>query len=139
LYTLKKTCTKCGIEKELSKFRKDKTRIDGYQSWCKLCAREQQKSGYTLKYGESSRLLASNRRLIFSAILEDYKKQHSCVVCGESTTVCLDFHHKVPSEKDFTISHMRNMSLTHLRAEISKCVVLCSNCHRKVHAGILVI
>lgn len=56
-----------------------------------------------------------------------------CLICGES--VCLDFHHKDPNEKDFTIGKHRNKSKENLIKEIEKCV--CANCHRKIHAGII--
>jgi len=51
--------------------------------------------------------------------------------------VCLDFHHKDPNEKDFTIGKYRNKSKENLLKEIEKCVCVCSNCHRKIHAGII--
>lgn len=45
---------------------------------------------------------------------------------------CLDFHHL--KDKEFNISNeIRNLSIENLKKEINKCVVLCSNCHRKLH------
>ena len=62
----------------------------------------------------------------------------SCQKCGYSKCIeSLDFHHKNPSEKEFTIGQHRNKSKEKLLEEIEKCVCLCSNCHRKVHAGII--
>jgi len=64
----------------------------------------------------------------------------ACSFCGETEPICLDFHHVVPTEKELSISDIvshRNWSDKRIVAEIEKCVVLCSNCHRKVHAGIL--
>ena len=60
-----------------------------------------------------------------------------CIVCGESEPVCIDFHHINPEEKDFTIGKHRGKAREILEKEISKCVCLCSNCHRKVHAGLI--
>jgi len=37
---MKKQCTKCGIEKDINEFWKDKTRKNGYRSWCKDCDKE---------------------------------------------------------------------------------------------------
>jgi hypothetical protein len=34
---LRKVCSKCGVEKDLSKFSKDKRRKDGYRYGCKEC------------------------------------------------------------------------------------------------------
>ena len=60
-----------------------------------------------------------------------------CVVCEESEPVCIDFHHIDPTEKDFTIGKHRSRSRDWLSQEIAKCVCLCANCHRKVHAGLI--
>lgn len=35
-----KVCSKCKIEKDLSEFRKDKTRKDGMSFWCKVCMKK---------------------------------------------------------------------------------------------------
>lgn len=60
-----------------------------------------------------------------------------CIICGESEPFCIDFHHKNPSEKEFTISKKTNLGKDKLLAEIQKCICLCANCHRKVHAGLI--
>jgi len=59
-----------------------------------------------------------------------------CILCGYSRCDrALEFHHLDPKAKQFQItSHTR--SLARLRAEASKCVLLCSNCHAEVEAGI---
>jgi hypothetical protein len=61
-------------------------------------------------------------------------------VCGELETCCLAFHHLDPAEKSFTIgSHITRAYYTEadIRSEAAKCVVLCFNCHAKVHAELL--
>ena len=49
----------------------------------------------------------------------------------------LDFHHLDPASKEFDIAMAMNDEWTWeaVLAEIRKCVCLCANCHRKVHAG----
>ena len=56
--------------------------------------------------------------------------------CGESDPACLDFHHKDPSLKVAPISDMITncVSTEAFLAELSKCVCICSNCHRKHEA-----
>lgn len=44
----------------------------------------------------------------------------------------LDFHHL--ENKGFSISQGLTATKAKLVAEINKCIVLCSNCHRRVHA-----
>ena len=64
--------------------------------------------------------------------LIDYKGG-KCEKCGYDNPVALQFHHKDPSEKDFTIlSTNRNVKL--LFEEADKCMLLCANCHFELHA-----
>ena len=45
-----------------------------------------------------------------------------------------DLHHVDTNEKDFTIgSHIRSWAAT--KSEAEKCALVCSNCHRKIHAN----
>jgi len=64
----------------------------------------------------------------------EYKKSHHCK-CGESRFYCLDFHHKDPSTKDRCIKTMSQapVSFKKLKEEIGKCIIVCSNCHKKLH------
>lgn len=62
----------------------------------------------------------------------------SCFGCGrEGPPVIFDFHHRDPGEKEFGIGQdgipRRWESVV---AELAKCVMLCANCHREVHAGV---
>jgi transposase len=62
-----------------------------------------------------------------------------CSVCGYDRCVgALEFHHLVPAEKSFSLSHRGvARSLAKARAEASKCALLCANCHAEVEAGII--
>jgi transposase-like protein len=64
-----------------------------------------------------------------------------CAVCGYSRCIAaLEFHHLVPSEKSFSLSHRGvARSLERARAEASKCVLLCANCHAEVEAGLVTV
>jgi hypothetical protein len=69
--------------------------------------------------------------------LRDEARAGGCMVCGEMDPVCLDFHHRDPATKEHALSRLwtSTASEERIRDEISKCVILCSNCHRKHHAG----
>ncbi len=57
-----------------------------------------------------------------------------CSRCPESDIACMDFHHRNPAEKSGNVTNMiRCGSLDKAIAEVKKCDVLCSNCHRKLH------
>ena len=60
-----------------------------------------------------------------------------CQICGyDRCTSALEFHHIDPSQKDFTISG-GTKSFENLKPEVDKCILVCSNCHRESHAGII--
>jgi hypothetical protein len=56
--------------------------------------------------------------------------------CGYDRCLeALEFHHIASGEKDFGISargHSRSWEKT--RQELDKCILLCANCHREIHA-----
>ncbi len=62
-----------------------------------------------------------------------------CQICGyDRCQSSLDFHHKDESQKRFGISARGyTRSWEAVRSEIEKCYLLCANCHREVHAGVL--
>jgi hypothetical protein len=62
-----------------------------------------------------------------------------CAVCGYDRYLgALHFHHLDPSTKTFALSRRGvTRSIDHLRREAAKCVLLCSNCHAEVEAGIV--
>jgi len=57
-----------------------------------------------------------------------------CVICGYSKCpAALDFHHLDPSEKEYTIK--QHWVFENRKEELGKCILVCSNCHREIHAG----
>ncbi len=68
-----------------------------------------------------------------------YKEKLSCEVCGESVSAVLEFHHLDPKTKDDNVSTMvtHGATIAEVLFEISKCKVLCRNCHAKVHARLI--
>ncbi len=79
------------------------------------------------------------RKQKISEWLANYKETLFCKTCGEKTAACLDFHHLEPRSKDFSVSQISSWGWGALKIEeeISKCVILCANCHRKLHAGLI--
>lgn len=55
--------------------------------------------------------------------------------CGESRIICLDFHHVDRTTKigDVSVLLGNSKPLDIVKAEIMKCVIICGNCHRKLH------
>ena len=64
-------------------------------------------------------------------------KGGKCKCCGfDGHYSALEFHHLDPSKKEFNLS-VTNNGWNKLLKEVDKCILLCSNCHRMVHAGVL--
>ena len=65
-------------------------------------------------------------------------KGGSCKNCGYNKCKnALEFHHLDKTEKSFAISqkgHTRSWEV--VKKELDKCVMLCSNCHKELHAGL---
>ena len=62
-----------------------------------------------------------------------------CCLCGfDEVQEALEFHHINPEEKEFSIGNGLNQTkaLSAQLAEIKKCILVCSNCHRGIHANI---
>lgn len=59
-------------------------------------------------------------------------KAGGCVDCG-STTRRLHLHHVDPSTKSTNVSMMKGASDDRFAAELAKCVVLCTFCHKARH------
>jgi transposase len=62
-----------------------------------------------------------------------------CSICGYDRHIgALQFHHRDGEAKKFGLSDRGlTRSLAAVRAEASKCVLLCANCHSEVEAGIV--
>lgn len=131
-----KICSVCGEEKPLTEFnfRNKSKRI--YNNQCKLCQNKRRRELYNLIYKERYKDRLKENKLKHKQLIKntiEQLKSCGCVFCGEKDTCCLDFHHL--KDKEFTISHKEDISLNKLLEEISKCIVVCANCHRKIHAG----
>lgn len=76
-----------------------------------------------------------NRRKELKCRAIEYKGG-SCVCCGYNKCVsALEFHHLDLKKKDFGIADLAKC-WENMKAELDKCVLICSNCHRELHSGI---
>ena len=135
-----KTCCTCRANKLPSDFNRRARSKDGLQQICRACSAARSRLYYkthTEVHRAATRKQRAERRRKFRQRTDEIKQRFGCRVCGEYDVVCLEFHHLDPSKKDFSIAD----AITHewpwekVLAEIRKCVCLCANCHRKVHAG----
>lgn len=68
--------------------------------------------------------------------IRHYKSKLRCVECGENHPACIQFHHRDREDKSFGIGGIvgrTHTSIKRLEKEISKCEILCGNCHAIHH------
>ena len=65
----------------------------------------------------------------------EYKSQFVCK-CGETHPAALVFHHLNPDEKETEVGTMISTfrSIEEIEKEMNKCEVICSVCHKILHA-----
>jgi hypothetical protein len=107
-------CSRCNEAKDISSFYRSGEKL---LSICKECHKKLSKKLYDAKI----------------ASMDEYKANLGCSKCGDKRPYVLDFHHKDPQEKEFSISDKARASLVVLSKELEKCVCLCANCHREEH------
>lgn len=68
---------------------------------------------------------------------QEWKSHQCCAVCGETHPATFDFHHIDPATKTASVNELvRDGRFSRAYEEAKKCIVLCANCHRKLHYDI---
>ena len=128
------TCRICKLEKDENEFYWKNKSKGKKQLECKICTKKMVADHYSNNkeyYGTKTRFHKNLKR----DWLNKYKLTLKCEKCEENHPGVLDFHHNNPSlkEREVTTIVSRNWSLDRIKKEIEKCMILCSNCHRKLH------
>ena len=77
------------------------------------------------------------RREKMKKLLIEYKGG-KCEICGyDRCKSALEFHHVDPNKKKFGIGEGNTRSLDENKKEVDKCVLVCANCHREIHEGLI--
>lgn len=117
-----RVCKKCNVEKPLKSFVANKTCKYGREWRCNTC---KNRSAYK---GCERKTRKAMREKVWKI------KELGCSACGEKAPETIDFHHK---NKDDKIGQVSNLNTVAKIREALKCCLVCSNCHRKIHAGTL--
>jgi hypothetical protein len=64
-----------------------------------------------------------------------FKARLACTQCGENHPATLDFHHVVRKPGNRKVHRLiaNGQYEAAMKEAVEKCIVLCANCHRKVH------
>jgi len=118
-----KLCPRCEETKNKSEFY-NRRNGNGNSSYCKKCSNDQ----------------VTERQIKYKLECINYKGGE-CVECGyKKSYTALEFHHTDPSKKDFNIAlyHCHTFG-NKIKEELDKCILVCANCHREIHAGIRIL
>lgn len=137
LYLMKKICSTCKENKNISEFHIRKTGKP--YSNCILCQRQYVKNHYN-KNKEYYIKKAKKFTNKSTDEVDKYKESLSCTDCNLSFKghpyLC-DFHHIDSTSKQKNPAELRTFSLKKFKEESDKCIPLCANCHRKRHFALL--
>lgn len=114
-----RVCYQCHNPKSIEQFVKSTSEPSGYSWLCKKCA-----SDNTTAHQKTHK----QKCLAY--------KGGKCQVCGyDKCARALQFHHVDPNGKDFCIATYRCRAWETVKAELDKCLLVCSNCHAEIHDG----
>lgn len=126
-----KVCSKCKRFLSYDSFGKTTSTIDGLAYHCRECQKV---------YGDQRKEpLSQRRKNLKQTYIESMGGK--CSRCGYDEFVSgLDFHHmenkEFPIAKLLTNARLDNKkNKARLEQELSKCTILCRNCHGALHAG----
>jgi hypothetical protein len=129
-------CVACKKSKDETLFSFKNRKIGKRSSRCKECHKDYMKNHYEqnkITYKQRARKSNIVYKEEVSKFLTNIKLNSKCNQCGENHPATLDFHHVDDETKEFNISVPQGRSMEKIKKEIDKCIILCSNCHRKLH------
>lgn len=133
MLTQEKICGVCLLSKPLSDYNKNRAKRDGLNHACRACSRLYGKKHYQGSKPVYLKRTQRNRQRVLKELREFLwqLKDVPCADCGNKFhPVAMDFDH-VTGEKIREISRLANgLKRATLLAELKKCEVVCSNCHR---------
>jgi len=96
-----------------------------------------EKRRYADRPGYLAHFVSERRRKLKRMAVE--LKGGKCQICGYSKYIgAMDFHHIDEGNKSFDLSSKGlTRSWERIKEEIGKCILVCSNCHREIHGGII--
>lgn len=125
-----KQCTRCQQTKPAVAFARDRGAASGLSASCKECVSAWQKAWRKLGVSAARR----RQQLRDRKALAIQSLGGACKRCGGVfPDVVYDFHHRVPHEKEAEPNAALGWSIAASEIELSKCDLLCANCHRLTH------
>ena len=97
---------------------------------------KKEKTAYNKQYNEDNKKEVVNKRYKRNLEIFEYKGGECahCKIREPDQLEIYDYHHVDPSTKLHPVCRIMQGPIERLIAEVDKCLLLCSNCHRKEHA-----
>ena len=130
-----KVCKACKETKLLKDFHPNKSCKQGVVGTCRLCSSERIRGWYSDNRSERQDAQNKRNKNRKAEIVEKFGNK--CLDCQQSYPLCVyQFHHLDPKQKDVNPSYAMINTPTKMWEELSKCVMLCANCHMIRHYGV---
>lgn len=126
-----KKCNRCNNEFEVSMFPKRRGKLLGV---CSRCYQQHYGDPATVDqtYRDKIRQANARRKERCRSYMATILTQASCMDCGISDPIVLEFDHREPDAKYRDISEIiLDGSIEVLKNELGKCDIVCANCHRR--------
>lgn len=130
-------CRHCQQWKKIECFQKGTRRRDGLKSFCKDCENQYYRGK---RSGIDSRQTERRRKRREERILQVLSDQNNgCYQCGTYYDISsvYEFHHLDSSQKEYRVAQLIGQANDRWLTEIEKCILVCSNCHRIIHRGVV--
>lgn len=131
-----KKCCSCNKKKKISKNnfyqRKSGSRVGEFYATCIKCLRKRGKKYYKEFYKKEYLKHNKKRRRRNQDFINAIKTSNPCVDCGiKYSSHIMDFDHIDNKFKNVSAMVNNGYSIKTILEEISKCELVCSNCHRE--------
>ena len=109
------------------------------RSNCKICGnilngKQTLYCSIRCKNSDHQSYVAQKKRGLKRKIILVNRLGGKCSICGYSINLAaLVFHHKGNKHFQLDVRSLSNRRIESINSEVSKCILLCNNCHAEVH------
>lgn len=115
------------------KHNEEKVTYKNGKNKCRSCNREHQRIWWKENKIKQQERVKRNRHKLHDIVIEA-KEHNKCAICEEQNPMILEFDHVDDKKENISWMVRQGVSSDDIKSEISKCRILCCNCHRlKTH------
>lgn len=130
-----KTCSNCGISKNIESFNWQSKAKNKRHSKCSDCTKEISSAHYQDNkeiYKKRARTFTKQKIEENQEKIYTHLSKNPCIDCGEKDPVVLQFDHVRGKKKQIIAKMLKNCCAWEtIKSEMEKCEVRCANCHTR--------